>query len=448
MDESALLSTKLLVPAARSDAVQRARLVARLADGVRLGRSLTLISAPPGFGKTTLLAEWARSAARPAAWLALDEGDNDAGRFVRYVIASLGQAAGGTIELREDQRLAAPQQLLVHAINALALGGLELLLVLDDYHAIRDFAVHDSIAYLLAHRPPGLHIAIATREDPPLPLARLRARDQLTEVREAALRFDDGEAAAFLTRTMHLDLPAEAISSLTARTEGWITGLQLAGLALRQQSDRGRFVADFAGDDSYIVDYLMAEVLDRAPDAVCDFLRQTSILERLSAPVCDAVTGRDGSQSMLEQLEAANMFLIRLDNRREWYRYHVLFAQVLRLSLPAQERVELHRRAARWFQAGGWADLAMYHARFAAETPEAAGSGRPGQRQPLVEPLSEREIEVLRLIAEGLPNAEIGKKLYITGGTVKRHANNIYGKLGVGSRTQAIAKARALGLLE
>ncbi|MCX6029240.1 MAG: LuxR C-terminal-related transcriptional regulator [Chloroflexi bacterium] len=492
MTVDTLLATKLLLPTTRPDLVARPRLVARLEEGLRLGRRLTLVSAPPGFGKTTLIREWIGAVERPVAWLALDEDDNDAVRFLRYLIAALDhrsyivaqrsvvgnppaetekapqglrQVAEATFQLQtggfqplglQAPPAASPQEMLIALINDLARAGTDVLLVLDDYHVIREFAVHDLVAFLLAHQPPGFHVVIGTREDPPLPLARLRARDQVTEIREGALRFTPEEAAAFLTQTMRLGLSPAAITSLAARTEGWITGLQLAGLALRQstgglrlQAAADAFVAAFAGDDRYVVDYLMAEVLDRAPEPLRAFLRQTSVLDRLSAPLCDALTGRDDSQAMLEQLEAANLFLTCLDNRREWYRYHVLFAEVLRLTLTPAERSELHKKAARWFQANGWGELAVHHARLTAETPPATGTaGRHALSQPLVEPLSEREIEVLRLIAEGYANAEIAGKLYIATGTVKRHINNIYGKLDAASRTQAIAKGRALGLLE
>ena len=478
MTLDALLATKLLAPAARPDLVARPRLATRLTEGVRAGHRLTLVSAPPGFGKTTLLTQWIADCrlqiadGQPptssirnlqsqiynhVAWLTLDEGDNDAGLFLRYLAAALHQADAAIGQtLPAEAQTAAPQEVLIALINDLTQTAANLLLVLDDYHAIRAFAVHDLVAFLLAQAPPGLHVVIGTREDPPLPLARLRARDQVTEIREAALRFTTEEAAAFLTQTMRLGLAPAASAALAARTEGWITGLQLAGLALRQRGGPGdpraaaEFVAAFAGDDRYVVDYLMAEVLDRAPAAVRDFLRRTAILDRLSAPVCDLLTGREDSQALLEQLEAANLFLIPLDNRREWYRYHVLFAEVLRLGLPAAERSELHRRAARWFQDHGWGELALRHLRLSAETPggaEASGRRAAGASE-LVEPLSEREIEVLRLIAAGCSNAEIGQRLYIAIGTVKRHINNIYGKLGAESRTQAIARARVLGLLE
>ncbi len=457
MTDEPLLLTKLHIPAARPSLVARPRLAARLSEGLRLGRRLTLVSAPPGFGKTSLIQEWIAGTGRRAAWVSLDEGDNDPGRFMRYVTAALSRADEHVGPLLPGaERSISPQELSIALINDLAVDGAGRLLVLDDYHTIRDFAVHDLVAFLLANQPSGFHVVIGTREDPPLPLARLRARDQVTEIREHALRFTPDEAGAFLNRTMGLGLAPEAIATLLSRTEGWITGLQLAGLALRQPAGGPRdrsatddFVAAFAGDDRYIVDYLMAEVLERESAPVRDFLRRTSILERLSAASCDALTGRNDAQEVLEHLEAANLFLLPLDNRREWYRYHVLFAEVLRLTLPPQERLELHRRAAGWFESHGWAEFAAHHARAAAEISAASGAGRhPATApQPLVEPLSERELEVLRLIAAGLSNQEIADRLIIATGTVKRHINNIYGKLQVGSRTQAVAAARDLHIL-
>jgi len=452
-----LLLTKLQAPVARPNTVARPRLVARLSEGLRLARRLTLVSAPPGFGKTTLIQDWIVGSDRRAAWLSLDEGDNDPGRFMRNMIAALSRTDERVGRAPPDLPLdAPPQELLTALINDLAATGSGLLLVMDDYHAIRNFAVHDLVAFLLANQPPGFHLVIGTREDPPLPLARLRARDQITEIREHALCFNVEEGGAFFNRTMGVSLSPESVATLLSRTEGWITGLQLAGVALRQpaggphlQSATNAFVAAFAGDDRYVVDYLMAEVLEREPASVRDFLRRTSILERLSVPLCDDLTGRDDSPAVLEHLETANLFLLPLDNRREWFRYHVLFAEVLRLSLTAQEQVELHRRAATWFEAHGWPESATHHGRLAAEASARSGVGRrpASAPQPLIEPLSERELEVLRLIAAGYSNQEIADRLVIAQGTVKRHINNIYGKLQVGSRTQAVAAARDLHIL-
>jgi LuxR family transcriptional regulator, maltose regulon positive regulatory protein len=451
-----LLLTKLQPPVARPGLVARPRLVARLAEGLRLGRRLTLASAPPGFGKTTLIQVWAAGADRRAAWLTLDESDNDPDRFLRYMSAAL-HLANERIGLTQSDAAstASPSERLTALINDLAVTG-PLLLVLDDYHAIRDFAVHDLVAFLLTNQPSDFHLAVGTREDPPLPLARMRARDQITEVREHALRFTVEEGGAFFTRTMGLNLAPEAVATLLSRTEGWITGLQLAGVALRQPANgphprnvTDAFVADFAGNDRYIVDYLVAEVLARESQSVRDFLRQTSILERLSASLCDELTGRDDSAEVLEHLEAANLFLLPLDNRREWHRYHVLFGEVLRLSLTAQEQIDLHHRAADWYETNGWPEFATHHSRLAVELSVRPGTARSRSAapQPLVEPLSERELEVLRLIAAGCSNQEIADRLVIAQGTVKRHINNIYGKLQVGSRTQAVAAARDLHIL-
>ena len=446
-----LLSTRLQIPPLRLDAVARPLLAARLEDGSRLGHRLTLLSASAGFGKTTLIREWIDTTERQVAWLSVDEGDNDATHFLRYVMASFGQANEhlGWAPLPSSLSTS-PQELVVSLINDLATIGSDLLLVIDDYHLIRDFSVHDLVAFVLENQPRNLHIVIATREDPPLPLARMRARAQVTEIRERALRFTVEEADVFLNQTMNLGLSPASVATLTSRSEGWITGLQLAGLALRQTSNAEEFVAAFAGDDRYIVDYLLAEVLERQPEAVHHFLRQTSILVRLCAPLCDALTGRDDSQAMLEQLEAANLFLVGVDHRREWYRYHVLFSEALRLGLTAQEQIALHEKAASWFQTHEMDQFATHHARLVAEMSRKPAPARRQAmaNQSLVEPLSGREIEVLHLIAAGLSNREIADRLVIALGTVKRHINNIYGKLGVRSRTQAIAKGRELRLLD
>lgn len=435
------------MPPGRPGAVARGQLIGHLDEGLCLGRRLTLVSAPAGFGKTTLVRQWVDSLDRPAAWLWLEDGDDNPACLVAYLAAALGYDVAPSLE---------PNETIQDLINALAESGADRMLILDDYHAIRNFAAHDLVAFLIAHQPPCFHLVIVTREDPPLPLARLRARDQLTEIRERHLRFSLDEVDTFFRETLHLDLPAGPVTLLAARTEGWITALQLAGIALKDAHDASGFVTAFAGDDRYIVDYLVDEVLAEQPEDLRQFLRETSVLDRLSAPLCDAVTGRDGSQDLLEKLEAENLFITPLDNRREWWRYHALFAEALRFGLtPAQQR-ELHLKAAGWFEAAGMADAALLHARAATRlapaiplpkqvaTPAGATIGRS---EPLIEPLSERELEVLRLIAAGLSNQAIADRLIIAEGTVKRHINNIYGKLQVGSRTQAVAVARGLNLL-
>jgi LuxR family maltose regulon positive regulatory protein len=359
---------------------------------------------------------------------------------------------------------AIPEQNIVAAlINDLASTAAGWLVVLDDYHAITDFAVHDLLALLVEQQPPGFHIVIGTREDPPLPLARLRARGQMTEVRERSLRFQHDEAAAFLNETMKLTLSAASITALEDRTEGWAAGLQLAALALLEEAGSGRteaFITTFSGDDRYIMDYLMTEVLQRQPADIRTFLHQTAILDRLTAPLCDAVLDSsdeatrgqgDGpqfppgrSQEILEYLDRVNLFIIPLDHRREWYRYHRLFAEFLRASMDPSQQLPFHKRAAAWYEQNGFPQEAVRHQQATSTT---IRSSQTPLAQSLVEPLSEREIEVLVLIAAGLKNREIGRELYITTGTVKRHTNHIYGKLGVHSRTAAVARARELGLL-
>jgi LuxR family maltose regulon positive regulatory protein len=434
--------TKFHIPPSRPNLVSRPALVTRLDQGRTLGHRLSLLSAPAGFGKTTLIGEWITRLNRTTAWLNLDPGDSDPTVFVHCLAAALQDIDPDlTFELPYD-----PSRGLTAIINALVHLPADRIVVLDDYHVVSDFAVHNLVAFLLDHQPAGFHMVIGTREDPPLPLARLRARDQITEIRERDLRFSQQEAGTFLTQTMGLTLSASSVASLESRTEGWVTGLQLAGLALRRHPGAEAFIADFAGDDRFIVDYLMGEVLAGEEEEIRVFLQHTSLLSRFCAPLCDALTGREDSQLVLNHLENANLFLIPLDNKRDWYRYHGLFAEALRLKLTAGEQLELHEKAAHWCNSHGESELAVSHAHKATEL--AAAARRPARDQQLIEPLSEREMQVLGLIAAGHSNAEIARKLLIAHGTVKRHISNIYGKLGVGSRTQAVAIGRQLRLLD
>ncbi|MGD8997519.1 MAG: LuxR C-terminal-related transcriptional regulator [Anaerolineae bacterium] len=381
-----LLSTKLYVPRPRSNLLSRPRLIQRLEEGLRRGRRLTLISAPAGYGKTTLLSEWAADTDQKVAWLSLDEDDNDPVRYWTYVIAAL-QRVVADLGRGIPDALRSPQHppievLLVPLINQIAARPDALVLVLDDYHLVTARAIHDALAFLLDHLPDNLHLVIAGRADPPLVLARLRGRGQLTEIRQADLRFTADEAAVFLEGVSGLDLAAEEIGTLEERTEGWITGLQLAALSMRGREDVSGFVSAFAGSHRYVLDYLAEEVLQRQPEEVRDFLLQTSVLDRLSGSLCDAVLRvgerADGqkdkarplrpfpdSQAMLEHLEARNLFVVPLDDRRVWYRYHRLFADLLRARLeqlrPEQVPV-LHRRASAWFERAGMLDEAMGHA--------------------------------------------------------------------------------------
>ena len=381
-ERDALLATKLNVPGPRPGLVPRPRLSERLDEGLR--RGLVLVCAPAGYGKTVLLAEWAQRSQVPAAWLSLDGGDNDPARFWRHAIAALDRVHAGIGE-RVGPLLGPPappsfEPLVTALINELAAGpgGDGVLLVLDDYHAISSQPVHASVGFLLEHRPPGLHVALASRADPPLALARLRARGQLTEMRAADLRFTAGEAAGLLEQTgagPGMALPEAAVAALVARTEGWAAGLQLAALSLRGQEDVATFVAAFTGSHRYVLDYLAEEVLERQGEQVRAFLLETSVLDRLSGELCDAVTGRTGSQALLEQVERAGLFLVPLDEVRGWWRYHQLFADLLRARLQAEEPgqvAQLHRNAARWYEQHGLADEAVRHAVAAGEMTSAA----------------------------------------------------------------------------
>ncbi len=374
-----LLATKLHVPRPRPGFVPRPRLAGALDEG--LARRLILVCAPAGSGKTTLLADWAPSGSRPVAWLSLDAADNDPVRLWRHVVAALDRARPGIGE-RVGPLLGPPappsfEGLVTALINELAAqrGDGEVLLVLDDYHLIDAQPVHVSLGFLLEHLPPGLHLVLASRSDPPLPLARLRAGGQLAELRAADLRFTAAEAAALLRESAGADLPAAAVAALAARTEGWVAGLQLAALSLRGRADPAGFVAAFSGSHRYVLDYLAEEVLDRQQEELRTFLLETSLLERLSGGLCDAVTGRTDSQAMLEQVERANLFLVPLDEVRGWWRYHHLFADLLRARLQQQRpgRVAgLHRAAAAWCEEHGLADDAVRHALAAGDAAWAA----------------------------------------------------------------------------
>jgi len=373
-EQDVLLATKLHVPGPRPGFVVRPRLAGALGGG------LVLVCAPAGFGKTALLADWLRSGGRPVAWLSLDAGDNDPVRFWRHVVAALDRARPGTGERVALLFAPAPSSfegLVTALINELAAqsGENPIVLVLDDYHLIDARQVHASLAFLLEHLPPGLHLVLASRSDPPLPLARLRARGQLAELRADDLRFTAEEAAALLRESAGAALPGAAVAALVARTEGWAAGLQLAALSLRGRSDIAGFVAAFSGSHRYILDYLTGEVLDGLPEQVREFLLETSVLERLSGGLCDAVTGRDDGQAMLERVEQAGLFLMPMDEVRGWWRYHRLFADLLRARLQQQRPgrvVVLHRAAAAWYEEHGLADDAVGHALAAVDTAWAA----------------------------------------------------------------------------
>ncbi len=413
---ASILTTKLYIPPARDRRVARPRLLARLDAGLRPGCRLVLLSAPAGFGKTTLLSEWIdqrqdaahKTSAARFCWLSLDEGDNDPARFLRYVTAALqtalpgaGQAALALLQAPVGaEGMVSTEGILDALINDLAAQDMQppILLVLDDYHQIETPEVHAALAYLIDHLPPQAHLALATRSDPPLPFHRLRARDQISELRVADLRFSPAETAAFLNDVMRLNLSAADIAALESRTEGWIAGLQLASLAASSAqgaSSMASFVSDFAGSNRYILDYLAEEVLSQQPAVVQEFLLQTSLLERFCADLCDAVVrypffaaearrlGSAHHQQHLEYLERANLFIVPLDGERRWYRYHNLFAEFLadrlgRLidqSAPggrAERARGLHQRASDWFERQGLPYEAIEYALRAADYPRAA----------------------------------------------------------------------------
>jgi LuxR family transcriptional regulator, maltose regulon positive regulatory protein len=371
-----LLATKLHIPRPRPGFLARPRLLERLTEGT--GGALTLVCAPAGFGKTSLLGDWARRSQRPVAWLSLDGGDSDPARFWRYIAAALDELRPG-VGQRVDALFQGAQPpletVLTVLVNDLAEGPEEVVLVLDDLHLVETPPVHEGLAGLLERLPPQLRLVLASRADPPLPLARLRAGRQLVELREADLRFSPEETAALLRMAVGRELPEAAVAALGDRTEGWAAGLQLAALSLQGHADISAFVEEFSGSHRYVLDYLTEEVLDRQPEPLRAFLLETSLLERLSGPLCDAVTGRADSQALLEQAERAHLFLHPLDEVRGWWRYHHLFADLLgvRLQRERPDRVEgLHRAAAAWHEAQGLADEAIGHALAAGDVTWAA----------------------------------------------------------------------------
>jgi len=367
-----LLATKLSLPRPRAQLVPRTLLLERLQQGME--RSLTLVSAPAGFGKTTLLSQWLAESALPVAWLSLEPEDNEPIRFLTYLIAAL-QTLGPQLSASALARLRLPQPAEQETVlgllaNDLTRGpGEGFVLVLDDYHVVEAPPIHRALTFLLDHLPPQMHLIIATRADPPLPLARLRARGQLTELRADELRFQVAEAKAFL-EVMGLHLAPSDVATLQGRTEGWIAGLQLAALSLQGRVDVSTFLPAFSGSHRFVLDYLSEEVLSRQSAGVQAFLLQTSILERLSGSLCDEVTGGAEGQAMLEALERANLFVASLDDERTWYRYHHLFADMLRSRLQRSEPQllpELHRRASSWYERHDLLIEAVHHALLASD---------------------------------------------------------------------------------
>ena len=383
-----ILTTKLYIPQPRPQLVARAPLLAQLDEG--LAGKLTLVSAPAGFGKTMLVAAWVARLDRPVAWLSLDDGDSDLNRFLAYLVAALQKLApdvgNGLLAAFNSPQPPPLELILTRLINELSALPEPGLLVLDDYHSLDSVAVDQALAFLVEHLPPQLHLLITTREDPPLPLARLRARGQLNELRLADLRFSLLETTDFLNQLMGLQLSNTQIEALASRTEGWIAGLQLAALSLQRQSDSAAFIKSFSGSHHFVLDYLVSEVLEGQPAELQRFLLHTAILERLCGPLCDALMPElaGAGQATLEALEMANLFIVPLDNERRWFRYHHLFADLLRQRLGqegADLPAELHRRASQWHEANGLEIDAFRHAAAANDVARAErlieGNGMP-----------------------------------------------------------------------
>lgn len=423
---SLLLETKLYIPRPPRGLLPRPRLSERLDRGA--ASTLMLVSAPAGFGKSTLLADWLATSppgsASPAgqrsvAWLSLDSGDSHPVTFWTYVVAALQTVVPGVgacaLGLLQGPQPVPTTAVLTTMLNDLAAVDRELMLVLDDYHVVSAPEVQDGMRFLLDHLPPRVHLVIAGRADPALPLARLRARGELVEVRAAELRFTPEEAAAYLNGAMGLQLTVDDVAALEARTEGWIAALQLAALSMQGRDDATEFIAGFTGDARYVVDYLVEEVLQRQSHPVQSFLMQTSVLDRLSGPLCDAVTDHSGGKAMLESLERGNLFLVPLDDRRRWYRYHHLFADVLRARLQDEQSDHvpvLHRRASQWYEQNGERAVAIDHALAAKDF------GRAADLVELAAPVTRRDRQeaTLRRWLEALPDTHIRVRPVLSNG--------------------------------
>lgn len=391
-----ILTTKLYLPPPRPKVVLRPRLIERLNEGLSSDCKLTLISAPAGFGKTTLVGEWIATHGCSVAWLSLDEGDNDPARFLSYLVVALQTIktgiGKGLLAALQSPQPPSTESILTTLLNEITTIQDSFILALDDYHVIDSEQIDQAITFLLEHLPPQMRLVIATREDPQLPQARLRAHGQLTELRADDLRFTSAEAAEFLNGVMGLNLSGEDIAALETRTEGWIVGLQLAALSMRDRQDASSFIKSFTGSHRFVLDYLVEEVLGRQPESVQTFLLRTSILNRMCGPLCDAVMSSlsASGHTTLEHLERANLFIIPLDNERRWYRYHHLFTELLRQRLhqsdtsPTEEGVnvtELHRRASQWYEDNDLEIEAFYHATAANDIDRAVrlveGKGMP-----------------------------------------------------------------------
>lgn len=364
---TALLATKLFIPQPRANIINRARLLDQINSG--LDRAIVLISAPAGFGKTTLLSTWVHKNTIPTAWLSLDQNDNDPVRYLAYIITALQSVVPhlgqDVLEQLHSNQPDYSEASLIAIINEISAAKVDnFALVLDDYHLITISAIHEITNFILEYLPPGMHLIIATRADPDLPLPRLRGRGELVEIRQSDLRFTASEASEFINQMLGLKITPEDIAALTTRTEGWIAGLQMAALSMSGKPDIRKFIQEFSGSDRFILDYLMEEVVRGQPDDIQEFLLQTSIVDRVSATLCNALTGVRNSQEILERFDRDNLFIIPLDNERIWYRYHQLFADLLQKRLEQEQPKnipELHDRASWWFEDHGLIADAIQH---------------------------------------------------------------------------------------
>ncbi len=447
-----LLQTKLFMPLLRPFSVPRPHLIAKLNDRLwrdgRFLRPLTLISAPAGFGKTSLAVEWLAAPPCAVAWLSLDEADNDPARLAAYWVAALQQAApvlGAGLLAGLPTPLTSLQPLAIQLLNQLASLGQPLLLVLDDFHLIENELGQTAVALFVDHLPPNAHLVLTSREDPPLPLPRLRARGQLVELRQRELQFSPAETAEFLRQTLQIDLPETAVTTLNQRTEGWAAGLQLAALALAavagQEEALAARLADFGGSNRYVLDYLVAEVLQQQPDDRRAFLQETAVLDRFTPELANAVTGRSDSADLLRQLEQANLFLIPLDGRRRWYRYHRLFADLLRTELPSARLAAIQTKAARWLALQELLPEAIGYALAAGDFELAGGL----VKQAAVAAFKQGELATLHAWLTALPDAQCE-----TDGELAANAGWLHWLMGQGAaaaRYAALAEAAGGALL-
>jgi len=411
-----ILTTKLFIPSLRADQLSRPRLIEKLNEGAAY--PLTLISASAGSGKTTTLTEWIAQNNRPTAWISLDRGDNDPAFFLTYLISALrtiqGNFAEDIFSTMQSAQAESFEETLINLINAMAKITQESTLVLDDFHTITDQRTNELVAFLVENLPPQIHLVIASRMDPPWPLARYRARNRLFEIRGQDLRFGYEEAAEFLKRTMGLDLSVEEVDALEARTEGWIAGLQLAALSMRGSSNVRSFVKAFTGSHIYVAEYLIEEILHQQPKDIQTFLLKTSLLDRLNASLCEAVSGCDDGRTILQNLYRANIFVIPLDHDGEWFRYHHLFADLLQSRLPqalsANAITTLHQRASLWYEQNGFTIEAVNQA-FSAEDYERVAEL---VRRYAYDLIFSGQVKTLRDWLESLPRASFEDHPHLT----------------------------------